>query len=241
MLTRSDWDTFVGPNEFFAAEGDRILHQEIPEQAELFWEEFLAGRNGSGFAKIDVPENRAVLLDKYRRAYGANAPIVRSALNDLWRKFVVTHSAFDHGFIAPGQLENEEVVDPAVAEAERLAEYAAFSDSPETSVKMIAERRRTDRGYAEYYNHRLRQEVRSDNPMQDINARNNLRQPSPSTMTPTSRKTAPADVQRFAVEYVRLSTEQIKRLLSPALNPNGPADAARQQQLFNDAIAYGLL
>lgn len=241
----SDWNEYAGcPNEFWAAPNDRVLHREIPEQEELFWQEFKEGRNGKGFASIDSEHNRELLLEMYAAAYGSDAPVVRSQLNAYWRKLVITRFALEpnSGFIDPHYEEpEEEEVDPAEAEAAMIAEFAAWSDAPDTSTKMIAERRRVDRSYAEYYNARLQQEVRSDDPMADINAQNNLHQPSPSTMTPTSRKVAPADVQQFAVQYMRMSTEQLKTLLSPATNPDGPAAAGRVKRLFDDACAYGLI
>jgi hypothetical protein len=241
MIDRSDWDTYSGPNEFFAGLDDRILHREIPEQEEAFWADFMEGRNGNGFAKIDCPENRELLLQKYAAFYGSSAPIVRSQLNEIWRRYVITYGASDAGFIDPNAVEEEQTVDPGAAEAARLAEYEAFSNDPETSTKMINERKRTDAGYARYFNERLQQEIRSDDPMQEINVRNNWRQPALSTKTSTSRRVAPTEVQQFAVQYARMSTEQLKTLLSPVLNPNGPADAARVKRLFDDACAYGLV
>jgi hypothetical protein len=51
----------------------------------------------------------------------------------------------------------------------------------------------------------------------------------------------PADVQKFAAEYRALSVQQLKTLLSPGLNPQGPAAAAEQQRLFDAACACGAI
>lgn len=240
----SDWNEYAGhPNEFWAAPDDRVLHREIPEQEELFWEEFKQGRNGLGFSKIDCDHNRELLLQLYTQATGG-ALVVRSELNNFWRKLVITHAPFEggYGFINPSEEVEEEVpVDPRETEAARIAEYEAWSSAPDTSVKMINDRKRTDPAYAAYYHARLQQEVQHDDPMARINMENNMHQPSPSTTTSTSRKVAPPEVQRFAIEYVRMSSEQLKTLLSPVLNPNGPADAQRVRGLFDAACGYGLL
>ncbi len=252
MLTREDWDFYPGcPNEYFAAPGDRILHPEIPEQVEEFWNDFMQGQNGSGFAKIDCPENRELLMQKYAVASGY-ALVVRSALNAFWRKFAITRSAFDHGFINPH--EDEMVQQMLEAERPRDAqgrllsqtdiqqqEWIAWLNNPETSTRAIEQKKRTDASFAAFYRGLYASQIQSDDPMVDTNVRNNMRQPAPSTITPTSRKVASPEVQRFAADYVRMSTEQVKKLLSPVLNPNGPADAARQQTLFEEACKYGLV
>jgi hypothetical protein len=238
----TDWNEYAGaPNIFWAAPGDRILHREIPEQEEEFWSDFMQLRNGRGFSKIDCAENRETLLEKYHQAYG-NVPVVCSQLHALWRKFVITRGVFDtrvdSGFINPHEPEEEVTIDPAEAEAARIAEYEAFSNAPDTSTKIIAERRRTDAGYARYYLSRLQQEVRSDDPMAEVNSQNNLRQPA---TTPTSRRVAPPEVQKFAAEYTRMSVQQVRTLLSPVLNPDGPAAAERNKQLFDQACLFGLV
>ena len=244
MLTREDWDFYAGaPNEFFAAPGDRILHEEIPEQAEEFWNDFLNGKGGRGFNRLDRNDvngvNRTVLIEAYRQRHPDDV-IVRSRLNEFWNKCLLT--ATDLGFTDfESEPEVEEVIDPREADAARIAEFEAWSNAPDTSVKMINERKRTDRGYREYYDARLQQEVRSDDPMAQLNAQLNSRQPLPSTTTATSRKVAPAEVRQFAVDFMRMPTAQLKTLLSPATNPNGPADAARVKRLFDDACAFGLI
>jgi hypothetical protein len=246
-MDKSDWNEYAGcPNEFFAAPGDRILHREIPEQEEEFWNDFLEGRNGKGFSKIDCPENRETLLQKHAAATGY-APVVRSVLNELWRKYAITRGAFDHGFIDPNP-ESEIDDRPRDAEGRQLSQtdiqqqaWIAWLNDPETSTRAIEQKKRTDASFAAFYRSLYVSQIQSDDPMVDTNVRNNMRQPAPSTITPTSRKVASPEVQRFAAEYIRMSTEQVKKLLSPVLNQNGPADAARQQTLFEEACKYGLV
>jgi hypothetical protein len=243
-MDKSDWNEYAGcPNEFWAALGDRILHREIPEQEQRFWEEFKEGRNGKGFAAIDCEENRERLLQMYAAATRGDL-VVRSQLNDYWRKLVITRFVLEpgSGFINPHeQQEVEESFDTQPTQQEQWEAWVTWMDSPETSVRDIDLKRRTDSSFAEFYRAMYANQVRTDDPMAEINARNNLHQPSPSTTTSTSRKVAPAEVQQFAVQYLRMSSEQLKALLSPVLNVNGPADAARVKHLMDEAIRYGLI
>lgn len=246
MLSKSDWNEYAGmPDEFFAAPGDRILHEEIPEQVEEFWSDFLQGRNGSGFAKIDCPENRETLLRKYREAYGFAALVVRSALNETWRRYVITHSAFDHGFIDPNpEPEVDERPRDATGRVSPKAlqwrDWTAWVTDPETSMRAILEKRRTDPAFAEFYAHHSAAE-RTATPVGDSVENLNVRQFAPSASASTSRKVASPEVQRFAQDYRSMSTQQIKTLLAPGLNPLGPAAAKYNQELFDQACALGLI
>lgn len=246
MLDKSDWNEYAGcPNEFFAAPGDRILHREIPEQEEEFWNDFFEGRNGKGFSKIDCAENREMLLQKHAAATGY-APVVRSVLNELWRKYAITRGAFDHGFIDPNP--EPEIDDrPRDAQGRLMSQkeldwqaWEAWVNDPETSMRQILEKRRSDPAFAEFYAHHSAAE-RTSTAVGDSVENLNVRQAAPSTSTPTSRKIASPEVQRFAQDYRTMSTQQIKTLLSPGLNPLGPMDAARQQRLFEEACHFGLV
>jgi hypothetical protein len=242
-LTKSDWNEYAGmPNEFFAAPGDRILHREIPEQEEAFWSDFLQGRNGSGFAKIDCSENRELLLQKYAAASG-HALVVRSALNAFWRKFAITRAAFDHGFINP----HEDTMVQQMLEAERprdsegrllsakqiqWQQWESWVNDPETSMRQVLEKRRTDPAFAEFYAHHSAAERTSTtvgDRVENLNVKH------------STKNAVPVDVQKFAIEYRTLPTSKIKAMLSPGLNPEGPAAAAEANRLFTAAIDAGLL
>jgi hypothetical protein len=247
-LTREDWNFYAGrPNEFFAAPGDRILHEEIPEQVELFWADFLEGRNGTGFRKIDCPENRELLLRKYADTTG-NALVVRSALNALWRKYVITGSALDH-FINPHEDEMVEQIAREQEESERPRDatgrlmspkaiqwqkWEVWVNDPETPMKAILEQRRLNPQFAEFYAHYSAAERTT--PVFDSVENLNVRQPAPS-----SKRVASPEVQQFAEEYRTLSSQAVKTLLSPGLNPLGPAAAAKNNELFSQACAFGLI
>jgi hypothetical protein len=229
-LTKEDWNEYAGyPNEFFAAPGNRILHEDIPEQAEEFWNDFLEGRNGKGFGKIDCPENRALLLQKYADATGYS-PVVRSRLNDLWRKYVISYSVFDHGFIDPNP-EPEVEVDH---EALQFENWAAWVDDPQTKTKDIREKRGTDAQFEAWFTKNYGSELQPT-AVSDAVQNSNVRQ------TPPAKKTASPEVQRFAAEYRTMSVAQIRTLLSPGMNPQGPAAAKHNQELFDQGCAFGLI
>ena len=238
MLTREDWNEYAGPNEYFAATGDRILHREIPEQEAEFWADFMAGQNGGGFAKIDCGHNRELLLQKYAQKYGNDALVVRSELNSLWRKYAISYSVFEAGFIDPNP--QEEVVERPLTKAElkgrQWEEWARWCNSPETKTKDILEKRRTDREFAEFYSH---QSVAERAAVSDGSVNLNARQTPPSTVT--SQRVASDEVRQFAQDYLRLPTSEIRKMLSPGINPQGPEAAKRAQYLFDQAVLFGLL
>jgi len=206
-MDRSDWNEYAGcPNQFWAAPGDRILHREISEQEELFWQEFMEGRNGKGFAMIDCSENRELLLEKYAAAFGSEALVVRSKLNELWRKYAITRSAFDHGFINPHEAEMVEAMRederPRDANGRLLSqkeiqqrEWLAWINNPETSTREIEVKKRTDRAFADFYHNLYLSQIRTDEP----------------ATTPTSRKVASEAVQASQKTYVTCSQSRRPR------------------------------
>jgi hypothetical protein len=111
-------------------------------------------------------------------------------------------------------------------------EWTTWANNPETSMRQINDLKRTDPGFAEFYAHYARQERSTEvgDRVENLNERK----------TPT-KKTVPADVLRFAQEYRLLSTQQVKTLLSPGLNPLGPAAAAESNRLFEAACACGAI
>jgi hypothetical protein len=243
MLDRSDWDVYAGPSEFFAATGDRILRREIPEQEEEFWADFLVGQNGKGFEKIDCHENRELLLQKYAAAYGSNAPVVRSQLNSFWRKFAISYGVFEAGFINPNAVEEEVDDRPRDAQGRILSQkqiqwqqWANWCNDIETPTKAILEKRRLDPAFREFYEYHTAAER---TPVGDGVENLNGRQQAPSTAT--SKRVASDEVQRFAQDYLRLPTAEIKKMLSPGMNPQGPEAARHAKQLFDQAVLFGLL
>jgi hypothetical protein len=239
----SDWNEYVGPNEFWAAPGDRILHPEIDEQAELFWQEFFEGPNGRGFENIDCEHNRELLLEKYAALCGSGAPVVRSQLNALWRKFAISYGVFEAGFVDPNATEEEVDDRPRDAQGRIISqkelqwrEWADWCNDVETPTKAILEKRRLDPAFREFYEYHTAVERTS---VGDGAENLNSRQMPPST--PTSTRVASNEVRQFAVDYMRLPTSEIKKLLSPGLNPGGAAAARKAQHLFDQAVIFGLL
>jgi hypothetical protein len=243
MLTREDWNEFERVNEFFAAFGDRILHREIEEQEEAFWADFMAGQNGRGFEQIDCEHNRELLLEKYAAVYGSGAPVVRSQLNALWRKFAISYGVFAAGFVDPNAVEEEIDNRPRDAQGHFLSQkeiqwqrWSDWCNNPETRTKDILEKKRLDPAFREFYEHQTAAERTSvGDGVENLNGR----QAPPST--PTSTRVASDEVRQFASDYMRLPTAEIKKLLSPGMNPGGAPAAKKAQHLFDEAVRFGLL
>src|SRR5258708_31803027 len=97
-------------------------------------------------------------------------------------------------------------------------DWTTWVTDPETSMRQITELRRTNPAFQEFYSHYAAQE-RTATPVGDAVENLNVRQVP-------AKKAVPADVQKFAEEYRTMSVQQLKTLLSPGLNPSGPAAAA---------------
>jgi len=112
-------------------------------------------------------------------------------------------------------------------------DWTTWVTDPETSMRQITELRRTNPAFQEFYSHYAAQE-RTSTPVGDAVENLNVKQAP-------AKKAVPADVQKFAEEYRTMSVQQLKTLLSPGLNPQGPAAAAEQQRLFDAACACGAI
>jgi hypothetical protein len=165
---------------------------------------------------------------------------------------VITGSALDH-FINPHENEMIEKMAKEQEESERprdsqcrlmnskaiqWRDWENWVNDPETSMRAILEMRRTNPGFAEFYAHHSQNE-RTAAPVFDSVENVNVIQSTAST--PTSKKVASPEVQRFAQDYRTMSTQQIKTLLAPGLNPLGPVAAIKNQELFDHACAFGLI
>jgi hypothetical protein len=215
--------------------GDRILVSGVNDDE--FWDDLAQGKGGKGFSKkLDCPENRATLIRKYAQTY-PNEPIIRSALNDLlWKLMLACSPDFIDPHATPEEPEDTRPRDSLgrvmSPKAIQWRDWTAWVTNPETSMRQITELRRTNPAFQEFYSHYSTQE-RTSTPVGDAVENLNVRQ--------AAKKTVPADVQKFAAEYRTLSVQQLKTLLSPGLNPQGPAAAVEQQRLFDAACACGAI
>jgi hypothetical protein len=228
MLSREDWDVYQLGSPYWAGVGDRILAAGVNDDE--FWEDLFQGKGGKGFSKrLDCPENRATLLQKYQQKYPGQ-PVVRSALNELLWKLMISSNL---DFIDPNAEEPD--TRPRDAQGRLMSAkdvqwqaWEAWCNNPETSMRLVQEKRRTDPGFAEFYAAQSAAErtVPVDGAVENLN------------LAPP-QKVVSDEVEEFAARYRTMSLSELKKLLSPGLNPGGPAAAKRANELFQQAIACG--
>ncbi len=109
-------------------------------------------------------------------------------------------------------------------------EFRQFADS--ASMSEISLRKRSDPEFANFVRKNMEREM--SQPIGD--AVENM-----SANQVPQKSGVPADVRAFASRYPRMSVAELKRLLSPATNPDGPAAARETQRLFDAATADGLI
>lgn len=229
---RDEIENYRYGSPLWAGLHDRILFPGVND--EEFWSDFLKGKGGKGFAKrLDCPENRATLILKYRQQFPTE-PIIRTKINELLWKLMISGNP---DFVDPHQ--EPEDVRPRDSQGRVMSskaiqwrDWTAWVTNPETSMRQINELKRVDAGFAEFFAHYSRQECTT----QVGDAVENLNQ----RQAPV-KKAVPPDVLQFAQEYPTMSTHQIKVLLSPGLNPLGPAAAAESKRLFDAACAFGAI
>jgi hypothetical protein len=112
----------------------------------------------------------------------------------------------------------------------KFGEMARFAAT--ATADAVRQRKHTDHEFLVFLQSQLRKEMQ-DQPVGDAVV--NLNQ-----MAPT-KKNPPADVAAYAARYRTMSTTDVKRELSPGMNPHGPAAAAEANRLFNSACAAGLI
>jgi len=233
---RDEIENYRFGSPLWAALNDRILVSGVNDDE--FWDDLAQGKGGKGFSKrLDSPENRATLIRKYAQAYSSE-PIIRSALNDLlWKMMLAASPDFIDPHAEPEEPADERPRDSLgrvmSPKALQWRDWTTWVTNPETSMRQITELRRTNPAFGEFYSHYAAEE-RTSTPVGDAVENLNVRQVP-------AKKAVPADVQKFAEEYRTMSVQQLKTLLSPGLNPSGPAAAARANTLFNDACALGLI
>jgi hypothetical protein len=233
---RDEIENYRLGSPLWAALNDRILVSGVNDDE--FWDDLCQGRGGKGFKKhLDCPENRATLVLKYAQAY-PNQPIVRSELNELlWKLMLAANPDFIDPHAAPEEPADERPRDSLgrvmSPKALQWRDWTTWVNDPETSMRQITELRRTNSAFAEFYSHYATQE-RTSTLVGDAVQNLNVRQAP-------AKKAVSTDVQKFAEDYRTMSVQQLKTLLSPGLNPQGPAAAARANTLFNDACALGLI
>jgi hypothetical protein len=113
----------------------------------------------------------------------------------------------------------------------RYREYREWSE--QASAAEVNLRRRSDPGYASYVIKAMQEEMRSTPVGDGAENLNANRQPQNSGV--------PADVRTYATRYRTMSASDVRKELSPGMNPLGPAAAKEANRLFEAAVADGLI
>ncbi len=221
-FTRDEIENYEFGSTLWAGLGNRILVEGVNDNE--FWSDVRAAKRG--FAKhLDNANNRTAALEEYGRRFGQGAEIVFSRLIDVLSDLMLT---FDPRFDVPQDEEPEErqLTGPQKA----WSEYRQWSE--EHSSSECRARARVDAGYATFVRKNLEREFVAE--VGDAVTNLNVRQAPAKRIVPT-------DVQKFAEDYRTMSSETVKKLLSPGLNPLGPAAAAEANRLFEKACSLGLI
>jgi hypothetical protein len=215
----------------WAGDQDPILHYGVNEN--IFWNFVLL--RSRGFAKhLDSPDNRATAVAVCIQRFGT--PVVASELSELILKLI---SIQYPGFTDPNAKPAEPVDTRPRDKAGRLMspkailwqQYEAWVADPETSMKQINEKRRTDSSFAEFYStmgERQRLESKVGDEVTNLNANRD-----PQT------KKVPEEVQLWAQQCRLLPVQELRRIMSPAAV--GSIVAAENKRLFDIAVAANLL
>jgi hypothetical protein len=159
------------------------------------------------------------------------------ALKALMRSEAIKMSSDDDGEILP------EPAAPVVDDRPRTktgalmtpaqikwSEFRKFSET--ASMSEINLRKKSDPEFAAYVRKSMEAEMSSE----PVETAENLN----ANRTPQTRGTS-ADVQAFATWYRTAPATEVKKKLSPGMNPDGPAAAKEANRLFDAACAASLL
>jgi hypothetical protein len=113
----------------------------------------------------------------------------------------------------------------------RYQEYRQWSE--EASSAEVNLRKQSDPGYASYVRKSLQAEMSSTSVGDSVENLNANRQPQNSGV--------PSDVRAYATKYRTMSAADVRKELSPGMNPWGPAAAKEANRLFEAAVADGLI
>jgi hypothetical protein len=228
---REEIQTYHYGSPYWAGDQDPILHYGLNE--DLFWHFVLL--RSKGFAKfLDSPDNRATAVAVYIQRFGT--PVIASDLSELILKLIsIQYSGFTDPNAKPAEPVDPRPRDKAgrimSPKAVLWQQYEGWVADPETSMKQINEKRRTDSSFAEFYStmgERQRLESKVGDEVTNLNANRD----------PQTKKVS-EEVQLWAQQCRTLPVAELRRILSPA--SVGSVVAATNQALFDQAMAANLL
>lgn len=159
---------------------------------------------------------------------------------------VALHNLILAGQIQPKDKEVEEPLEEPIEDtrprskagklltAEQLAWGEMTKFANESSMDAIRQRKYVDPKFREFVETNVRREFQ-EQPVGDAVTNLNANKPRESHGAITEEERA------FARKWNLLSVAESKKLLSPAMNPDGPEAAARAQRLLNLVSSYGLV
>jgi hypothetical protein len=220
MYSKDEIENYDLMSPLWAGVGNPILVPGVNE--DFFWSQFLtASKYGRVFKKMrDSEHNRGVLLELARdRSLEYSVSNLTAILRDL----VLTES--------PLLEDPNPELEPVATGPTQEEQWLAWINDPNTSMRQVDSLRRTDPAFSAFYSKMSAAQRTTEVGDAAVNLNANR----------TVKGTSDAAVQAFATFYRRASTDDIRKKLSPGLNPDGPAAAVAQQKLFEAAIAAGLI
>jgi hypothetical protein len=193
------------------------------------------------FAKelLDTPVGREIVANKLRTNDNIYA-IVGLAQERAGRVEITireAEAAAKELFLAGDLKPRIKPVAQAPAPKQLSASQQAWSEFRQWSESHTSEqckqRARSEKAFGDFYRKNLEREFGNT---QVGDAVVNVNQKAPTT-----KKSVPEDVATYAARYRTMSSDAVRKEMSPGVNPLGPAAAAEASRLFELACQYGLI
>lgn len=225
-------ENYVMGSDLWNGAEDPVLRMGVNDH--VFWPLVLE-RSRAYKNNLDCEENRNRVIALFVQRFPGE-PLASSSVAEFIGKMISIASPL---FVDPNAAPDEPVDSrPRDARGRVMSsrallwrEYERWVNDPETSMKGVNEKRRTDASFAEFYStmgERQRLESKVGDAVENLNA----------PQAPT-RKEVPEDVRLWATDYRTRSIAEIRMVMSPAMV--GPIVAAENQRLFNLATEAGLI
>lgn len=204
-----------------------VYDERDPQSMQQFADEFEQTEVGKEFFAMYGPDTVEsawdLAIEKYRKVRG-NEPIALGDFVDFVDALLLSGGLQRPAAPAP----KEKKLSPS---QQKWSEYRVFSE--EHSMSECRARAQQDSAYASFMHKNFEREAaenRDPNGLVSLNA----------NRTPT-KKGVPADVVAYAERYRTMSSDAVRRELSPGMNPLGPAAAAEANRLFQAGCDAGLI
>jgi hypothetical protein len=214
----------------------RIFTRDCKENIGLFIKEFKESEFGSRLLAEGLTTGTHLdqILEEAQRRFGrddVNMQEFTRTAKSLWMAGDLQPETPEVASVQDEpDVERDRLGRPLSGKAKQWKRWQEWCNDPNTTMKEIQELRRTNAAFAEFYANQSAQERAGG--VGDA-AKNLLEMRSPMI------KTVSPEVRQFADDYRHMTTEQLKKILSPAMV--GAEAAAHYQQLFDQCVANGLI